>query len=77
MIADRLRANGLSPFETRTRAGRKDALAARYKLVSTDYLQVMRIGLTVGRGFTEQKTRQGAIVAGKPIRPLESQERRE
>ena len=41
---------------------------ARYNLVSADYFQVMGIGLTAGRGFTEEETRQGAAVAdGEPV----------
>jgi predicted permease len=44
-------------------AGRKDTIPARYNLVSADYFQVMGIGLTAGRGFTEEETRQGAAVA--------------
>ncbi len=44
-------------------AGRKDAIAARYNLVSSDYFQVMEIAMTAGRGFTEDETRQGAAVA--------------
>lgn len=44
-------------------AGRKEAIPARYNLVSTDYFQVMGVGLTAGRGFTEEEARQHAPVA--------------
>lgn len=44
-------------------AGQKAAIPARYNLVSSDYFQVMGIGLTAGRGFTGEETRQRAAVA--------------